>query len=125
MDQTRKRILIVDDSQAALDTAQLVLEGAGFEVVAARSLAELVTALERPVDLVLMDVEMPEADGDQLAITMREIRQVQAPIFLFSALDEETLAARAGEAGVDGYVCKLAGADAMVTRVRAAVGEAS
>ena len=117
MSEARRRIVIMDDSESALEIAAGLLEQAGYEVASARTLDELVAAVDHPVDLVLMDVEMPDADGDQLAVTLRHIRRLDAPILLYSALDEVELAARARVAEVEGYLRKSADPEAMLALV--------
>ena len=75
-------------------------------------------AVELPVDLVLMDVDMPDAEGDQLALALRQIRRLEAPILLYSGLDEKELETRARAAEVEGYLRKSADPEAILDRVR-------
>lgn len=113
-----QRIVIMDDSEENLETAVAFLEQAGYEVAAVSTLDALVAAVELPVDLVLMDVDMPDAEGDQLALALRQIRRLDAPILLYSALDEKELEARAVAAEVEGYLRKNADPEAILDRVR-------
>jgi CheY-like chemotaxis protein len=108
----------MDDSAENLETAVAFLEQAGYEVAAVSTLDGLVAAVELPVDLVLMDVDMPDAEGDQLALVLRQIRRLEAPILLYSALDEKELEARALAAEVEGYLRKNADPEAILDRVR-------
>lgn len=118
-----KRILLVDDSELALDMARQALESAGFEVINANGLEELESLRKRPnFDLVLMDVQMPELFGDDVAAVMRHVDQIEAPIYLFSNLDAAELDDRAREANIDGYICKRDGLQSLVTRVRSILG---
>ncbi len=122
----RKRILIVDDSAMVLDLVTVSLEADGYEVIAANDLKELEDYdLEAGVDLILMDVQMPEAFGDDLAMVLRLVRGVEAPIYLFSNIDERELAERALDAECDGYISKRAGIDAMVAQVNQILGGGS
>ncbi|HEY8141723.1 MAG TPA: response regulator [Kofleriaceae bacterium] len=113
-----QRIVIMDDSEETLETAVAFLEQAGYQVAAVSTLDALVAAVEIPVDLVLMDVDMPDAEGDQLALALRQIRRLEAPILLYSALDERELQARALAAEVEGYLRKNADPEAILERVR-------
>ena len=113
-----QRIVIMDDSEENLETAVALLEQAGYEVAPVSTLDALVAAVELPVDLVLMDVDMPDAEGDQLALALRQIRRLEAPILLYSALDEKELEARAQAAEVEGYLRKNADPEAILDRVR-------
>ena len=94
-----------------------------FVVRTAETLAELDTVLaaEKP-DLFVLDVQMPEAFGDDIGQVLRMMRKVAAPILLFSAVDEKELARRAEEAGLDGWVSKNAGVEALVERIEKMLG---
>jgi DNA-binding response OmpR family regulator len=114
----KKRVLIVDDSALILQVTRDALEAAGFTVLTAGDLAELEDRRQEPVDLILMDVHMPEAFGDDVASVLRGVRGVDTPIYLLSSLDESELAQRSKEAEIEGYISKGAGVDAIVARVR-------
>ncbi|HVK74288.1 MAG TPA: response regulator [Kofleriaceae bacterium] len=116
-----KRILIMDDSLLFLELTRDALVRAGYEVATANQLGDLDPGTER-VDLVLMDVQMPEAFGDDLAMVLRHVRGLEVPIFLLSSLDPEELERRAADAGVDGFISKHAGIDAVVARVEQITG---
>jgi two-component system OmpR family response regulator len=113
----------MDDSMVILETLRAVLENAGYDVTTAANLRELedVRALVTP-DLFVLDVQMPEAYGDDVARVLREVRQVSVPILLFSSLDDEALATRAREAELDGFVSKNRGVGPLLERVRAILG---
>jgi CheY-like chemotaxis protein len=122
--RARKKILVVDDSPMMLELAHDALEAAGFQSFATSDLAEMGRLLEREQpDLILLDVQMPEAYGDDVANVLRGLRNVTVPVLLFSILDEAELAERAKAADVDGYIYKGAGLVEMVRRVKALLGE--
>jgi DNA-binding response OmpR family regulator len=115
----RKKVLVVDDSLLLLEVAKDALDAAGFETLTASELGEMEFLREREQpDLILMDVQMPEAFGDDVASVLREVRQVKVPVVLFSNIAEAELAERARAAELAGYVCKGAGIEAMVARVK-------
>lgn len=114
-----KRILLMDDSPIFLEIMRAALEKEGFAVVCASNLGELDEVRSTaPSDLVLMDVQMPEAFGDDIAMTLRHAYGVQAPIYLLSSLDETELAERAKWAEIDGFISKNSGLEAVITAVR-------
>ena len=115
---TSKRILIVDDSALIREAAARALDAAGYEVTVRASFDELLEHGFEGFDLILMDVQMPELYGDDVAFTLRGERGVTTPIYLFSSVDETELAQLAADAGVDGYIPKGAGLPELVTRVR-------
>jgi two-component system, NtrC family, sensor kinase len=112
------RILLVDDSALIRVSAAQALESAGFVVTVRAAFDELLEHGIEGFDLILMDVHMPELYGDDVAFTLRGERGVTTPIYLFSSLEERELAKLATDAGIDGYVLKSAGLDALVERVR-------
>ncbi len=120
----RKRILVVDDSPLLLDLAKEALELAGYYVYIAQDFSQLADLEEgRGVDLILMDVHMPELYGDDVAAVLREVRGVETPIYLLSGMDAEELATRAHEADINGYICKSDGIEAIVERVKHILGD--
>ena len=119
-DRPGPRVLIVDDSALMLDMAKEALETAGYRVDIAQVLSQIADDEKlRTFDLILMDVMMPELQGDDVAVVLRdEIGGISAPIYLLSSLGEQELARRAAQAGIEGYISKRAGMDALVTQVR-------
>lgn len=119
----RKQVLLVDDSAIVLEVMRSALAAAGYDVLIANNLTQLeeVRQRNRP-DLVLMDVQMPEAFGDDVAMVLRAAREVEAPIYLLSTLDEADLRRRAREAEIDGFISKQLGAPAIVKRVEEIIG---
>lgn len=116
-----KRILLMDDSEIFLEVFRTALEKEGYEVVCANGLAQLAEVRQGPSHLVLMDVQMPEAFGDDIAFTLRNVYGISAPIYLLSALDEADLADRVAWAGIEGYISKELGVEAIIGRVRSIV----
>jgi DNA-binding response OmpR family regulator len=113
----KKMVLILDDSAVTLDLLRLALERAGFAVTTALNLASFERGAALAPDLILVDVQMPEAYGDDVASTLRGARRVRVPILLISNLEETELQRRAAEADVDGWISKNAGVDEVVRRV--------
>jgi DNA-binding response OmpR family regulator len=117
-----KRIMLMDDSELFLAVTASALQAAGYDVVCANDLTQLAALRAQPSsDLVLMDVQMPEAFGDDIALTLRHAYGVSAPIYLLSSLDEGELAERVQWAGIDGFISKQLGVEAIVRRVRSII----
>ena len=117
----RPLILVVDDSELLLDISQTALEHAGYRTLGARTVAQLEQRLAgESVDLILLDVQMPELFGNDLVGVLRS-RGVGAPIYLYSCLDDVELEALATAAGAAGYISKSDGLASLVQRVRAAL----
>jgi DNA-binding response OmpR family regulator len=123
MSHAEKRILVMDDSPLVLEMTRFALERSGFKVTTASCLEELEEGRARGEhDLVLIDIQMREAYGDDVAMVLRAVRGVNVPILLFSCLDETELARRAAEAEVDGFVPKRAGIRAVIERIHGLLG---
>lgn len=123
MTAPRARIVLLDDSEIVLAAAKATLEARGFAVQAAMSLEQLDRAIaDAPPDLFVLDVQMPEMFGDDVAQVLREVRRLDVPIVLFSDIDEGALAERAREAGVQAWVPKRAGLVKLVGRVEELLG---
>ena len=77
LQNTKTRILIVEDSQANRLIAAAILQNSGFEVEAAGSGPEAISKFqETAFDLVFMDLQMPGMDG---LTTTRAIRRLPPP----------------------------------------------
>jgi CheY-like chemotaxis protein len=111
-------VLVMDDSEVVRMTVTAVLEDSGYEVRAVGSLAELEVALAAGApDLLVLDVQMPEMFGDDVAQVLRKVRNFDIPIVLFSDIDDAALAQRGREAGVDSWVAKRDGVGALLAKV--------
>lgn len=105
-----KRVLIVDDSEIAIQLLRAELEGKGFEILTAAT-AEQATSLvarakTRP-DLILLDINMPGVDGKQFCRFVKGNEMFSHIKVVFcSGMDKSTIHAAAAESGADGFVCK-------------------
>jgi two-component system, OmpR family, alkaline phosphatase synthesis response regulator PhoP len=117
-----KRIILVDDSPIVQIATVQALTGAGYEVDVRGTFDELLEGGVAGYDLILMDVQMPELFGDDVAAVLRHERGLTTPIYLFSSLGDRELAERAKGANVDGYISKSEGIEALVKRVRQILG---
>jgi CheY-like chemotaxis protein len=116
------KILVMDDSEIILAVTQSTLSNAGFQVFAATTLAELDQQIEHgPFDLVLLDVQMPEQEGDEIGDVLRHSLGDDSRIYLYSSLPDDELEARCKLAGLDGYIHKDDGAPAMLEAVKRAL----
>jgi len=118
-----KRVLLVEDSPIIQAAAVAALKSAGYDVAARSTFDELVAQGVDGYDLILMDVQMPELYGDDVASVLRNERGVTTPIYLFSSLDPIELAVRVEAAQVDGFIAKAEGMDHMVSCVREILGD--
>lgn len=107
---TRKprKILVVDDDPVFALTAQETLARSGFTVQVAGSAADAVALFkqDRP-DLVLLDVELPGANGFELCISLRALApSAEVPIVMVTGHDDTDSVARAFQAGATDFINK-------------------
>ncbi|MEZ4236579.1 MAG: response regulator transcription factor [Myxococcota bacterium] len=112
------RILLVDDDPSLREVVRYALDRAGFDVIEAADGREALAAFARnAVDLVVLDVLMPEMDG--LEVT-REIRKgSQVPIVFLSSRGEEVDKVLGLEMGGDDYLAKPFSPRELVSRIKA------
>lgn len=116
-------VLVIDDNEDFLDLATRALRRAGLTVAAASDLAQLDRTLETSLPrLILMDVQMPELFGDEVAATLRHERGLKAKVVLHSSIDVDYLERLALDAKLDGWISKSAGLGHMVARVQELLG---
>lgn len=78
----------------------------------------------KPYDLVISDIMMPEIDGYEFAQTVREINQT-IPILIITARDDFTSKQKGFHAGIDDYMVKPINMEEMVLRVTALLRRAN
>lgn len=101
------RILLVDDNADMRDYLRQLLSQHWQVETAANGAIALATIQNKPPDLVLSDVMMPELDGFQLLHALRSDPQTKSiPVILLSARAGEEAAIEGLEAGADDYLIK-------------------
>ncbi|MBI4259482.1 MAG: response regulator transcription factor [Actinobacteria bacterium] len=114
----RQRILVVEDETGISEPLAEHLEREGFQAEVAPDGATAMAAFrDRPFDLVLLDLMLPDRDGRDLA---REIRgESPVPIIMLTARGEEVDRVVGLELGADDYVVKPFSVRELVARIRA------
>ena len=99
------RILVVEDDENIRELVDVILSGAGYEVVTAPDGAAALQVIgsTRP-DLVLLDMRMPIMDGWEFARQYRARPEPHAPIVVLTAARDA--AQRAAEIRANGYLGK-------------------
>ncbi|MEO5617903.1 MAG: response regulator, partial [Candidatus Eisenbacteria bacterium] len=117
-----KQVLIVDDDMRNIFALTTVLEEHGMNVVSADNGRDAVSILsrQRDIDIVLMDIMMPEMDG---VATMREVRKIpecqDLPIIAVTAKAMKGDREKCIEAGAWDYLSKPVDTERMLTVMRA------
>jgi len=105
---SRKKIMIVDDSEIVLELTKSVLEDAGFEIVTRNTPFGTSNAIvrEKP-DLVLLDVSMPALSGNSIVeLAKKDDALKNTKILLYSDRSTEELDGIMAKCGADGYIKK-------------------
>lgn len=116
-------ILVVEDDRLLGEGIGFALAKAGFEVKQAASLTEAARALEGAVDLVLLDINLPDGDGRALLTRIRQHSEL--PVILLTARDGEGDMMAGFEAGCDDYVTKPFSLPVLVKKIQALLKRAS
>lgn len=113
-----QKILVVDDEQPIADILKFNLEKEGYQVICAYDGDEAVNlALEEKPDLVLLDIMLPNRDGNEV---LREIRKtLSMPVIMLTAKDTEIDKVLGLELGADDYVTKPFSNRELIARVKA------
>ncbi len=115
------KILLVDDEQDILDLIKYNLEKEGFEVTTAANGREGLREAKRFIpDLILLDVMMPEMDGMETCIQIKEQAELKHTLIAFLTARGEDYSQIAGfDAGADDYITKPIKPRVLVSRVKA------
>ena len=115
------RLLIADDHEVARSGLKGLLAGTEISIVAmaATAQAAIQFALDNDVDVVLMDICMPDGDGLN-ALGRIKLEKPDLPIVMISAYDNPSSVARAVAMGASGFLSKGCTRDALVQTIRTA-----
>ncbi len=112
-------ILIVEDEQDILELMEYHLAKEGFETIGFLNTKKVLEALEEEnIDLILMDRNLPGAEGSEFVEMLRK-KGVQTPVIFVSAKQKEDEIEEGFERGGDDYITKPFSMKELVLRVRA------
>ena len=118
------KILVVDDEKLLVKGMKFNLENEGYEVECAYDGAAAVElARTRAFDLIILDVMMPEVDGLEACMRIREFSNV--PIIMLTAKSEDADKLMGFECGADDYLTKPFNILELKARVRALLRRAA
>ena len=113
------KILAIDDDKDILLLLRYNLESEGYHVETASSGKKGISIAQKSdPDLILIDIMMPEMDGIQTCIKLREIDNLKSSHILFlTARAEEYSEVAAFDAGADDYIIKPIKPRALISRI--------
>lgn len=117
-------ILVIEDEQPIRRFLRAAVEDAGYRISEAASGEEgLRAATSHPPDLVLLDLGLPDLDGQEVLKRLRE--WYTSPVIILSARDQEDQKVSALDNGADDYVTKPFNAGELLARLRVALRHAA
>jgi len=122
---TKKKILIVDDSQTVLLMEKMILSKGPYTIVTATNGEEAVAkaAAEQP-DLILLDVVMPKMNGFDACKRLREQELTRTtPIIMVTTRGEESNVENGYASGCTDYITKPINAPELLAKLRGFLGE--
>ena len=119
MEQTKHRILVVDDEPDLREILQCNLENAGYEVDTAESAEDALHLLSPDHHLILLDVMLGGMSGFRMAEKLRKELKNDTPIIFLTAKDTENDLLTGFSAGGDDYISKPFSLHEVLARVKA------
>ncbi len=114
----KKRVLIVDDDPAIVESTQLALEAFGYEVETAPDGAcGLALAERRRPDVMILDMMMPKRSGFLVLETLRQVDDFPTRIIMITANEGNRHKEYAEQLGVDAYLRKPFAMDELLATI--------
>jgi DNA-binding response OmpR family regulator len=116
-------ILLVDDDVEYAELLGAVLRRAGMEVSFCHSGRQALQEVSKgAIDLILMDVSMPEMDGFATLHQLRRLNEI--PVIMLTSRIAATDRVQGLDSGADDYICKPCDPDELLSRIRAVLRRA-
>lgn len=116
----KERILIIEDELSIIKLLHTVLSANEYEVIEATTAAEAKSLISSHCpDLVLLDLGLPDMDGNELLMSLREWSST--PVIVVSARSDEADKVHAIDLGADDYITKPFGTSELLARIRMAI----
>lgn len=110
-------ILLIEDDPNIIDLMEIILEKNRYKVFIAQTGMEALNIFQlNSIDLVLLDLGLPDVDGIDLLKIFR--KRLTIPIIVISARNNENEKVKALDLGADDYVTKPFGINELLARIR-------
>lgn len=111
-----KKILLVEDNETIIMGLKYSLEQEGFQIISTKTKKETEkTILEEQIDLVLLDVTLPDGNGFDICKYIKEKSDI--PVIFLTAQDEETSVVIGLDLGADDYIVKPFRTRELISRI--------
>jgi DNA-binding response OmpR family regulator len=116
--ENKKTILVVEDDTDLAEIINIRLQKNNYDVVSAISGAQALECIAtNNIDLILLDIMLPDVDGTNLCLQIR--KRIYCPIIFISAIDEQDYILKAFKNGGDDYVTKPINYPQLFARIEA------
>lgn len=112
-----EKIMVVDDHDDIREVIHVLLTNEGYQIIEAKNGKEALELLDDSIDLIILDVMMPEMNGYQVCLLMRE--KTNAPILFLTAKGQESDKTLGFSSGEDDYLTKPFSYNELNVRVKA------
>ena len=112
-----EKIMVVDDDKDIREVIQVLLSSEGYEVIEASNGREALELVDDDTDLIILDVMMPEMNGYQACVLLRE--KTNAPILFLTAKGQDSDKTLGFSSGGDDYLTKPFSYNELNGRVKA------
>lgn len=118
-------ILVVDDENEALQLVEIMLNNSPFTIRTAKTGEEaLATAQSTPVDVVLLDIMMPDMSGVTVCGHLRATPHLRnIPIVMLTALDDYATRRKAIQAGATDLLTKPVAREELLAKLNGVIAE--
>lgn len=118
------RILYIEDIQDNITLVEKIVTSRGHEFLSARNAESgLELAFSAKPDLILLDLGLPDADGQTLSVWLKsDPTLVSTPIIVLTAWPEEVVRQTVEAYGLNGYLCKPFSLAALVNMIDSVLG---
>ena len=119
-DAIKPKILVIDDNKVDLKLSSLMLEQNGFEVTAVNEATNCLENIEaNKIDLVLLDIVMPETDGHYVLKMIRaKYSQIELPIIMVTSKSSTSDIVEALKLGANDYIVKPVNFEIAIRRIK-------
>lgn len=123
--ETKGRILMIEDDEALARVTRLQLEMKGYSVhTESRGLKALSYAADHPVDLVILDLVLPDMSGYEVCKQLRKVQYPWAvPVLMLTALHEPVDQLKGFVHGADAYLTKPCENEELMRTISLLLGE--
>lgn len=114
----RKRILVVDDDPEILETVSLYLSDIAEVTTACSGQQALLYIRQQPVDVIILDIEMPIMDGFKTLEQLRNLKEcINVPVIMLTGRNDRYSVVNSFAMGIEGYLLKPVNKDELIDKI--------